>query len=153
MTMPHAESTITAAGYARHKSKTAAALLAAVLGVFGAHGWYLGRRKAWVLTAVSCALLVLSRFYPVWWDSPPFLLLIIPATAGYIEALVFALKPDAWFDARYNALSGRVNKTRWGPIIIAILTTLLGCTVLMLGIAVIVMHVYIAMGWLDGYVF
>src|SRR5690606_36139688 len=105
------------------------------------------------LTAVSCALLVLCNFYPVWWDSPPFLLLIIPATAGYVEALVFALRPDDVFDAKYNVLSGRVNKTQWGPIIIAILTTLLGSTVLVFGIAVIVMHVYIAMGWLDGYVF
>jgi hypothetical protein len=80
-------------------------------------------------------------------------LLIIPTTAGYIEALIFALRPDEVFDAKYNPLSGQVNKTRWGPVIIAILTTLLGSTVVVFGIAVIVMHVYIAMGWLDGYVF
>lgn len=145
--------TMAAPGHARHKSKTIAALLAAVLGVFGAHWWYLGRRKAWVLTITTCVLFALSNFYPVWWDSPPFLILIIPLTAGYIEALIFALRPDEVFDAKYNPLSGRVNTTGWGPVIVAILTTLLGGTVMVFGIAVIVMHVYVAMGWLDGYVF
>jgi hypothetical protein len=33
------------------------------------------------------------------------------------------------------------------------LTTLFGGTVLVFGIAVIVIHVYTAMGWLDGYTF
>ncbi|HEY9279230.1 MAG TPA: NINE protein [Eoetvoesiella sp.] len=155
MTTQHTGTSTTAPAATRteRKSKTIAALLAAVLGVFGAHWWYLGRRYAWLATALPCVLIVLTRLYPVWWDSPPFLLLIIPATAGYIEALILALKPDAQFDARYNPLSGVATQTGWGPVVIAIFTTLLGSSVLVFGIALIVMHVYTAMGWLDGYVF
>ncbi|HUH88016.1 MAG TPA: NINE protein [Pusillimonas sp.] len=135
-----------------HRSKVIVALLSALLGVFGAHWWYLGRRWAWLVTLTSCVLIVLAQLYPVWWDNPPFLLLIIPVTAGFIEALVFSLKPDAWFDARYNAGSGRTTRTGWAPVLIAIFTTLLGSSVSLFGIALIVMHVYKALGWLDGYV-
>lgn len=137
---------------AMHRSKIIVALLAAVLGLFGAHWWYLKRRWAWLVTLVSCVLIALTQFYPVWWDNPPFLLLIVPITAGFIEALIFSLKPDAWFDARYNAGSGQTTRTGWGPVLIAIFTTLFGSSVLMFGIALIVMHVYRALGWLDGYV-
>jgi hypothetical protein len=137
----------------RHRSKAAAAWLACLLGVFGAHWWYVGRPKAWLFTAFSVSMLVLAQFYPVWWDNPAFLILIIPVTEGYIEALVFALKPDEWFDARYNPNSGRVNRTGWNAVLAAIATTFFGGTVLVFGIALIVMHVYTAMGWLDGYVF
>src|SRR5690606_25668677 len=139
-------------GPVRHRSKVIVALLAAVLGVFGAHWWYLGRRKAWMVTLASCVLIVLAQFYPVWWDIPPFLLLIVPVTAGFIEALIFSLKTDAWFDARYNVGSGQTTRTGWGPVLIAIFTTLLGSSVMLFGIALIVMHVYKALGWLDGYV-
>src|SRR5690606_38447853 len=136
----------------QHRSKVIVALLAAVLGVFGAHWWYLGRRRAWMVTLASCVLIVLAQFYPVWWDNPPFLLLIVPVTAGFIEALIFSLKTDAWFDARYNAGSGRATRTGWGPVLIAIFTTLLGSSVMLFGLALIVMFVYRALGWLDGYV-
>ena len=137
---------------ARHRSKVIVALLAAILGVFGAHWWYLGRPRAWMVTATSCLLIVLTQFYPVWWDSPPFFLLIVPITAGFIESLIFSLKTDAWFDARYNLGSGRTTRTGWGPVLVAIFSTLVGSSVLLFGIALIVMHVYRAMGWLDGYV-
>jgi len=137
---------------ARHRSKVIVALLAAVLGVFGAHWWYLGRRWAWLVTLGACVLLAAAQLYPVWWDNPPFLLLIVPATAGFIEALIFSLKPDAWFDARYNIGSGQTTRTGWGPVVIAILTTLLGSSVMLFGIALTVMYVYRALGWLDGYV-
>lgn|SRR5690606_20768916 len=137
----------------RHRSKIIVALLAAVLGVFGAHWWYLGRRRAWMVTLASCLLIVLAQLYPSWWDNPAFLLLIIPATDGFIEALVFSLKSDEWFDQRYNRGTGQVTRTGWAPVLIAIFTTLFGGSVVVLFIAVTVMHVYKAMGWLDGYVY
>ncbi|MCY1251464.1 hypothetical protein D9M72_652300 [compost metagenome] len=80
------------------------------------------------------------------------MLLLIPATAGFIEALVFALKPDEKFDARYNPLSGRQTVTGWNAVLIAIGVTLFGSGILIFGIAMIVMHVSIALGWLDGLV-
>jgi TM2 domain-containing membrane protein YozV len=136
-----------------HKSKVLAAWLAFLLGVFGAHWWYVGRARAWMVTAFSVGMLLLMQLYPVWWDSPPFLVLIIPMTAGFIEALVFSLRSDENFDARYNPVSPRKTKTGWNAVIVAILTTLFGGTALVFGIALIVMHVYTAMGWLDGYTY
>jgi len=133
-----------------HRSKVLAAWLAFLLGVFGAQGWYLGRRRAWRVTAFTLACLLLAQVYPSWWDNPAFLLLIIPMLAGFIEALVLALKPDAWFDARYNAGSSASTHTGWGAVCVAALTTLVGGATLMFWIAMVVMHVYEAMGWLDG---
>ncbi|NYT35644.1 TM2 domain-containing protein [Allopusillimonas soli] len=135
-----------------HRSKVAAAWLASLFGVIGAHWWYLGRPRAWAITAFGVLMLALSRLYPVWWDSPPFLILIIPITAGFIESLVFALKTDEWFDARYNPRSGRCNQTGWSAVFAAIFSTLVGAAVLTFGIALIVLHVYKALGWLDGLV-
>src|SRR3546814_17293593 len=65
-----------------------------------------------MVTAFTVAMLVLTQFYPVWWDNPAFLVLIIPMTDGFIEALVFALKRDEWFDAKYNP--GRSEERRVG---------------------------------------
>jgi len=132
-----------------HRNKVLAAWLAFLFGGVGAHWWYLGHRRAWVVTGFALLCLLFSRLYPSWWDNPPFLLLIIPITAGFIEALILALKPDAWFDARYNADSGRVTQTGWGAVLVAALTTLGGGAVLMFWLAMIVMHVFEIMGWLD----
>ena len=135
-----------------HRSKVIVSLLAAVLGVFGAHWWYLHRRGAWLFTLVTVGLLAFAFSRPVWWDTPAFLLLFIPAAAGYIEALIFCLKPDSWFDQRYNN-GVSITQTGWGPVVIAILTTLFGATVVMFGLAMTVIHVYEQLGWLDGYTY
>jgi len=134
-----------------HRSKTLAAWLAFLFGIFGAQGWYLGRRRSWCVTAFSTVCLLLAQFYPSWWDNPAFLLLIVPILAGCIESLVLALKPDAWFDTRYNAGSDQKTQTGWDAVIVAGLTTLLGGATLMFWIAMVVMHVYESMGWLEGY--
>ena len=136
----------------RHRSKVVAAWLACLLGVMGAHWWYMGRRGAWLVTAFTLVMLSLTQLYPVWWDSPPFLVLIVPITDGFIEALVFALMADEKFDVRYNRGSGKATRTGWNAVIAAIVATFVGGSVLMFGIALIVIHVYTAMGWLDGYV-
>ena len=104
----------TQGGPVPHRGKLAVAVLAALLGVVGGHWWYLRRRWAWLFTAVSGVLIVLAARSPVWWDNPPFLLLFIPLTEGFIESLIFSLKPDEKFDARYNPGSGRRTATRWG---------------------------------------
>ncbi|MBC2769767.1 TM2 domain-containing protein [Pusillimonas sp. 7-48] len=135
----------------QHRSKVIVSLLAAVLGVFGAHWWYLRRPYAWLFTLVTLGLLAYAQTFPSWWDNPAFLLLFIPMAAGCIEALVFCLKPDAWFDARYNPGASIQTQTGWGPVLVAILTVFLGGTVVVFGIAATVVHVYTALGWLDGY--
>lgn len=137
---------------ALHRNKVVVAWLASLLGIFSLHWWYLGRPYAWFMTTFAMLMLVLAQFYPVWWDSPPFLLLLLPISAGIIEALVFALMADAKFDMRYNPQSDRQTRTGWDAVIVAIVTTFLGGTVILFGIAMVVLHVYTAMGWLDGYI-
>ncbi len=140
-------------GGARHVGKLKAAWLACLFGVFGLHWWYLRRRYAWVVTASALLMLALSRFYSSWWENPPMLLLLVPALEGVIEALVFALKPDAQFDARYNPASGRATRTGWNAVLTAIFATVYGVLVLTWGLAFVVMYVYETMGWLDGLVY
>lgn len=134
-----------------HRNKVAVVWLASLLGMFSVHWWYLGRRYAWCMTLFAVVMLILAQFYPVWWDSPPFLILLVPVSAGMIEALVLALMSDEKFDARYNPGSSQRTETGWDAVIVAIVTTFLGGTVILFGIAMVVIHVYTAMGWLDGY--
>lgn len=136
-----------------HRNKVVVAWLASLFGVFGLHWWYLGRRGAWLMTLFPVVMLWLAQFYPVWWDSPPFLVLLVPFTAGVIEALIFALTADEKFDRRYNPHSVGTTRTGWDAVIAAIVTTLLGGMVVVFGIAMVVMHVYTRMGWLDDFVF
>lgn len=136
-----------------HRNKVVVAWLASLLGMFSVHWWYLGRRHAWLMTSFAVVMIVLAQLYPVWWDSPPFLVLLVPVSAGMIEALVFALMADEKFDARYNPDTGIQTRTGWDAVIVAIVTTFLGGTVILFGIAMVVVHVYTAMGWLDGYTF
>lgn len=138
---------------ARRRNKVLVAWLSFALGVFGAQWWYLERPRAWMVTAFSLLMFVAAHMYPKWWDNPFFLLLIIPITAGFIEALVFALKPDDQFDAKYNPSSERKTHTGWNAVFVAIVTVLVGGFVLTWGIAMIVIYIYTAMGWLDGYTF
>ena len=137
----------------RRISKMKAAWLACLFGVFGLHWWYLGRRHAWMITAFSVLMCILGRFYPSWWENPPTLLLLVPALEGIIEALVFALKPDDQFDARYNPGAGRVTRTGWNAVLTAIFATAWGALVLTWGLAFVVMYVYKSLGWLDGLVY
>ncbi|MCB5362203.1 hypothetical protein H0484_00300 [Pusillimonas sp. CC-YST705] len=136
----------------RHRSKVIVALLAALLGVVHAHWWYVGRPYAWLATLASFLLIVWAALSPVWWDTPAFFLLAVPITAGFIESLVFALKTDEWFDARYNPGSGQQTRTGWAPVLIAIFSTMVGSSALLFMLALTVLHVYKALGWLDDYV-
>jgi hypothetical protein len=76
--------------------------------------------------------------------------LYIPILAGFIEAIVLCLMNDARFDARYNPGLVRASPSGWGPVLVAIFTLLIGTVLLMIGIAVIVVYVWTALGWLDG---
>ena len=132
-------------------SKVKVGLLAALFGCVGAHWWYLGRPRAWLITAIGLVLMVASALAPVWWENPAFFLLFIPILAGFIEAIVLCLMSDARFDARYNPGLERPHPSGWGPVLIAIFTLLIGTVLLMFGIAVIVVYVWTALGWLDGF--
>jgi len=101
------------------KNKTLATLLASLGGSFGLHRFYLEGP---------------SKLRP--WLYPAFCFTLIPAYAGFIEALVFGLTPDAKWDARWNAASGRNNDSGWAVVIIVALTLLFGAGLLVAMLAI-----------------
>lgn len=132
-------------------SKVKVGLLAALFGGLGAHWWYLGRPRAWLVTVIGSALLASAFLFEVWWENPAFFLLFIPILAGFIEAIVLCLMSDARFDARYNPGLIRTTPSGWGPVLVAGFTLLIGTVALMFGIAMIVIYIWTAVGWLDGF--
>ena len=132
-------------------SKVKVGLLAALFGGLGAHWWYLGRPRAWLVTVIGSALLASAFLFEVWWENPAFFLLFIPILAGFIEAIVLCLMSDARFDARYNPGLTRTTPSGWGPVLVAVFTLLIGTVALMFGIAMIVIYIWTAVGWLDGF--
>lgn len=148
MTAPTAS---TAAPVARFRHKTTVGLLAALFGCVGAHWWYLGRRRAWLVSAIGVALLIACFFAKVWYENPAFFLLFIPMIDGFIEAVVLCVMSDAKFDGFYNQGLVRQKASGWGAILVAIFTLLFGTIVMMFGIAMIVMYVWEALGWLEGF--
>lgn len=99
-----------------HKNKTLATLLAAVLGGFGAHRFYLygsKDRRAWLYVL----------FFP------------LSVFAGFIAALVIGLTPDEKWDATHNAASGTPSDSGWLVILIVIATFGIGTGLLIAAIA------------------
>ena len=99
-----------------HKNKTLATLLAAVLGGFGAHRFYLygsKDRRAWLYVL----------FFP------------LSVVAGFIAALVIGLTPDEKWDATHNAASGTPSDSGWLVILIVIATFGIGTGLLIAAIA------------------
>jgi len=113
----------------RHKAL--AALLASVGGGLGAHRVYLGQRRWWLPPSVTLLMLPLLIGVRNWYQTPAFFVLMVPIIAGFVEAVVIALTPDAKFDARFNAGSERTNQSGWDAVLVAILTLMVGATILM----------------------
>ena len=142
-----------AAPTTRFRHKTTVGLLAALFGCVGAHWWYLKRRHAWLVSVFGVALMIASAFADIWYENPAFFLLFIPILDGFIEAIVLCLMSDAKFDGFYNVGLVRERPSGWGAVLIAIFTLLIGTVALMFGIAMIVIYVWTALGWLDGFDF
>jgi TM2 domain-containing membrane protein YozV len=134
------------------RTKVRAGLLALFLGWMGAHWWYLGRRGAMWVTVYALACLAATRWFPVWYDNPAFFLLFIPMTEGFIESAVLCLRTDEKFDRAYNPGLAAASRTGWGPVLVALAAVLIGSVCAMFAIAMVVVYVWQAMGWLQGYV-
>ena len=116
------------------KNKTLATLLAAVGGTLGLHRFYLhgtGDWRGYAYPAVTLA----GMLGALVWLPLLTIALAVPIT-GFLEALNFALNPDARWDQRWNAGSGRENDSGWAVIIIAILTLAIGATLLLSALAI-----------------
>jgi len=79
------------------KSKFVAATLALILGIFGVHRFYLGRR---FLGIVYFAIFFITLIISIEERAPAFLL---PALLGFIDAVLLFVMPQEEFDERYNA--------------------------------------------------
>ena len=119
------------------RRKSLAALLAFLLGAFGAHRIYLGRPRWWLPLAVTALALPLLVGVRNWYQTPAFFVLMVPVVAGFIEALVIALMPDEKFDARFNANTARRNRSGWDAVLVAIVSLAAGTIILTATIALL----------------
>ena len=121
----------------RFRHKAFAALLAAVTGALGLNRIYLGQALWWLPLGVTLGALPLLIGVRNWYQSPAFFVLMVPVTAGFIQALFVALMPDERFDARFNPGSDRRNRSGWDAVLVAIATLAGGAIALMATIALL----------------
>lgn len=133
----------------RFRNKTQAALLALFFGALGAHGHYLGRRLWWLPLAYTLLMAAGVMVADTWWDSVFLHLLIIPVTAGILEAVILALRDPARFDAVYNPQGAGINSHGWPSVLTAIAGAVAFVNVSLYWLAIIVLAVYRHLGWLD----
>ena len=146
-------STHTLTGEPAFRYKTIAALLALLLGIVGAQWWYLRRPWFWAVAVFSAVCLGLASLAPVWYDAPAFFLACLPVLAGVVHAAVLALMSNASFDRRYNPEHEPATCTRLPDVLIALVSVLAAGVLGMAVLAMVVVHVYARMGWLDGIVY
>jgi TM2 domain-containing membrane protein YozV len=127
----------------RFRSKTLTAALAFFFGSIGAHRFYLyGFRDkfgwahiAGILAgAAGYALLAATeRTSAIGW------VLAFPGAvsllAAFLSAIVYGLRPDAKWDAQFNANTGRESDSGWTVIFIVMFSLLVGAFLLMTALA------------------
>jgi len=127
---------------AKFRHKALAALLASLGGGLGLNRLYLGQSLWWLPLAITALTLPLLIGVRNWYQSPAFFVLMIPVTAGFIQALVIALMPDERFDAVFNAGATRKNRSGWDAVLVAIATLAGGAIALMATIALLFQTYY-----------
>lgn len=91
------------------RNKTVAGMLALVLGAFGVHRFYLGRRFQGILHM----FIFFFTFIITIEENPEFPLFFIPALVGFVDAVLLFAMPQEEFDERYNTpLRRRIYKSR-----------------------------------------
>ncbi len=91
------------------RNKTVAGMLALVLGIFGVHRFYLGRRFQGILHM----FIFFFTFIITIEENPDFPLFFIPALVGFVDAVLLFAMPQEEFDERYNTpLKRRIYKSR-----------------------------------------
>jgi hypothetical protein len=127
---------------ARFRHKALAAALAAVGGALGANRIYLGQRLWWLPLGITAGSLPLLAGVANWYQTPAFFVAVGPVIAGFVQALVIALTPDAAFDARFNSHAARRNRSGWGAVLVAVASLAAGAIVLLTTIALLFYAIY-----------
>ncbi|MEY3719726.1 MAG: hypothetical protein RL618_245 [Pseudomonadota bacterium] len=121
-----------------HKNKTLATLLALLLGMLGAHRFYLNGiidRWGWLHVAslpASAALLAVRPDWPLLFFAAPLVLSMLVAS---IETFVIGLMPDEKWDERYNPRTDTPTDTRWPVPVMMVSNLFYGATLLLSVIA------------------
>ncbi|WP_233863879.1 NINE protein [Paraburkholderia adhaesiva] len=128
---------------ARFRSKTLTAALAFFLGSLGAHRFYLyGPRDVWgwahvigtLIGIPGVMLLVATERASI----PGWALAVIGAVSvlsAFLAAIVYGLRPDAKWDAQFNAHAGLQSRSGWAVVFVVIFSLLIGAFLLMTGLA------------------
>lgn len=127
----------------RFRSKTLTAALAFFFGSLGAHRFYLyGPRDIWGWAHVFGTLLgipgVLLLAATERASIAGWVLAVIGAVSllsAFLAAIVYGLRPDAKWDAQFNAQTGRASRSGWAVIFVVIFSLLIGAFLLMTGLA------------------
>jgi hypothetical protein len=117
----------------QHKNKTIATALAFLLGFVGVHRFYLKGSVDRLGLLHVCSLPLAGIIYGVGRGPNPFWVLLpilVSTVAAHIEALVIGLTPDEKWDAVRNAGAGRASQSNWMLVLLLVLTTLVGATIL-----------------------
>jgi hypothetical protein len=117
----------------QHKNKTIATALAFLLGFLGVHRFYLKGSVDRLGLLHVCSLPLAGIIYGVGRGPNPFWVLLpilMSTVAAHIEALVIGLTPDEKWDAVRNAGAGRASQSNWMLVLLLVLTTLVGATIL-----------------------
>ncbi|MHC3917841.1 hypothetical protein ACI0FN_03848 [Alcaligenes nematophilus] len=131
------------------RHKVTAAWLSLLLGMVGAHHRYLGRRF-WYVPLVFTGLAILGTLvFQQGLDSLFPNLLILPVSAGIIEAVILALRSPEKFDALYNLQSDQHNQHGWPSVLTAVVSTVAFANISLFWLVHIIMAYYRYMGWLD----
>ena len=117
-----------------HKSKTLAGLLAMLLGPLGAHRLYLGS-KWWWLYPLCIPFFILSFESKKWFQETVFFIGMIAVIASLLEAIIISLTPDETWDLRFNSHSKHHSENGWSCVLIAVISLLIGATVLITTLA------------------
>ena len=127
------------AGAPRWRSKTTAARLALLGGVFGAHRFYLrGARDAWGWAQLAPTLLGLwgmARALSFGLDDRgarlALPLLGLSAGVAMLQAVLIGLRADARWDARWNPRDTRRSASGWGAVLVVMVALLAGTAALL----------------------
>ncbi|WP_283738207.1 hypothetical protein [Alcaligenes faecalis] len=131
------------------RHKVTAAWLSLLLGVVGAQHRYLGRRF-WYVPLMFTSLAILGTLvFQQGLDSLFPNLLILPVSAGIIEAVILALRSPEKFDALYNPQSEQHNQHGWLSVLTAVVSTVAFANISLFWLVHIIMAFYRYMGWLD----
>ena len=86
----------------------------------------------WARSAICCSRKRSAlRFSAGCWRFPGAISLL----AAFLSAIVYGLRPDAKWDAQFNAHTGRSSRSGWTVIFVVIFSLLFGAFLLMTGLA------------------